>query len=247
MLKQVNKDLVDEDGVYVRYRLDGNLFNLSYAAFKLTPSLMRSLFETFSSQLMLPWLPKQNEPCNVSLPASCFLLPANAAQLFGLEVSLKKTEVLYQPAPREEYHPPHITISETELKSVQQFSYQGYTISSDARIDKEVDNRLAKASSAFDRLYKRVWNNKNMKTQTKISVYWTVVLTTLLYGSEAWVSIEAILLKYKLQWAGHVSRMEDHRLPKVVFMANSPLAIVTEGHLRNATKTASRRLSMCDT
>ena len=78
---------------------------------------------------------------------------------------------------------------------MQQFSYQGYTISSDARIDKEVDNRLAKASSAFDRLYKRVWNNKNMKTQTKISVYWTVVLTTLLYGSEAWVSIEAILLK----------------------------------------------------
>ena len=88
---------------------------------------------------------------------------------------------------------------------MQQFSYQGYTISSDARIDKEVDNRLAKASSAFDRLYKRVWNNKNMKTQTKISVYWTVVLTILLYGSEAWVSIEAILLKYKLQWAGHVS------------------------------------------
>ena len=130
---------------------------------------------------------------------------------------------------------------------MQQFSYQGFTISSDARIDKEVDNRLAKASSACDRLYKRVWNNKDMKTQTKISVYWAVVLTTLLYGSEAWVSIEAILLEYKLQWAGHVSRMEDHRLPKVVFMANSPLAIVTEEHLRNATKTASRLLSMCDT
>ena len=28
-------------------------------------------------------------------------------------------------------------------------------------------------------------------------------------------------------------------------MANSPLAIVTEGHLRKATKTASRRFSMC--
>lgn len=30
-------------------------------------------------------------------------------------------------------------------------------------------------------------------------------------------------------------------------MANSPLAIVTEGHLRNATKFASRSLSMCVT
>ena len=113
---------------------------------------------------------------------SCF---ANAAQLFGLEVSLKKMEVLYQLAPREVYHPPHITIGETELKSVQQFSYLGCTISSDARTDKEVDNRLAKASSAFGRLYKRVWNNKILKIQTKISVYRTVVLTTLLYGFEA--------------------------------------------------------------
>ena len=60
--------------------------------------------------------------------------------------------------------------------------------SSDARIDKEVDNRLAKASSAFSRLYKRVWNNKNLKIHTKISVYRAVVLTTLLYGSDAWVT-----------------------------------------------------------
>ena len=28
MLKQVNEDLQDEDGVYVRYRLDGSLFNI---------------------------------------------------------------------------------------------------------------------------------------------------------------------------------------------------------------------------
>ena len=73
MLMQVNVDLVDEDGVYVRYRLDGSLFNLSYAAFKLTPRLTRGLSETFSSQIMLPLLPTQNEPCNVSLLASHML------------------------------------------------------------------------------------------------------------------------------------------------------------------------------
>ena len=28
MIKQVNEDLEDEDGVYVRYRLDGSLFNI---------------------------------------------------------------------------------------------------------------------------------------------------------------------------------------------------------------------------
>ena len=77
---------------------------------------------------------------------------AVAAQLFSLEVSIKKTEVLHQPAPTEDYHSPIITIGETDLKSVQQFTYLGCTISSDANIDKEIDNRLAKANSTFGRL-----------------------------------------------------------------------------------------------
>ena len=110
MLKQVNKDLVDEDGVDVRYPLDDNLFNLSYAAFKLTPRPMRGLSEfLFADDATLVAYSERALQCITS----CF---ANAAKLFGLEVNVKKTEVLYKPAPREEYHPPHITISETELK-----------------------------------------------------------------------------------------------------------------------------------
>ncbi|KAJ7427695.1 hypothetical protein WISP_04707 [Willisornis vidua] len=55
-----------------------------------------------------------------------------AAELLGLEVILKKTEVLYQLAPQEVFHHPHITIGESELKSVQQFIDLGSIISSDA-------------------------------------------------------------------------------------------------------------------
>jgi len=68
---------------------------------------------------------------------SCF---ADASRLFGLEVSLKKTEVLHQPAPHEEYRPSHISIGDTDLKTTQQFTYLGCTISSDAMIDKELYN-----------------------------------------------------------------------------------------------------------
>ncbi|XP_069752128.1 rho GTPase-activating protein 1 isoform X2 [Narcine bancroftii] len=82
---------------------------------------------------------------------SCFV---KAAKLFGLEVSLKKTEVVHQPAPQEENHVLHITVGEPELKTIHQFIYLGCTISSDAKTNKVVDNRLTKANSAFGRLYK---------------------------------------------------------------------------------------------
>ena len=53
-------------------------------------------------------------------------------------------------------------------------------------IDDEVNARLAKASVAFGRLYKNVWNRTGITIETKIKVYSAVILTTLLYGCEAW-------------------------------------------------------------
>ena len=141
------------------------------------------------------------------------------------------------------------------LKTVHQFTYLGCTITSDAKINRDIDIRLAKANSAFGRLYNRVWKNKHLKKSTKISVYRAVVLTTLLYGSESWVtyrhhlrllerfhhrclriilnihwshyvtnvqvleqaeitSIEAMLLKLQVRWAGYISRMEIIACPR---------------------------------
>jgi len=249
MLKQATEDLDDKEFVYIRYRLDGNLFNLRrlQAHTRTHVQMIKDLLFADDAALVA------HSERALQLITSCF---AESAQLFGLEVSLKKTEVLHQPKPQEEYHPPHVSIGETELKSVKQFTYLGCSISSNARIDSEIDNRLNKANCAFGRLHKRVWDNKHIKCTTKISVYRAVVLTTLLYGSESWVtyrshikllerfhqrclrtilnihwsdyisnikvleraeitSIEAMLLKTQLRWAGHVSRMENHRLPKI--------------------------------
>ena len=53
-------------------------------------------------------------------------------------------------------------------------------------LEDEITARLAKASSAFGRLRKRLWNDHGIRIDTKLQVYHAVVLTTLLYGSESW-------------------------------------------------------------
>ncbi|KAI8491005.1 hypothetical protein Bbelb_314240 [Branchiostoma belcheri] len=224
MLQQATEYLGDEDDIYIKYPTDGSPFNLRrlQAHTKTLEQLIRELLFADDAALVA------HTEFAMQRVTSCFV---EASELFGLEVSLKKTEVLHQPVPLKKYRPTCIKIGEKPLKA----------------IDKEVDNRLAKANNAFGRLHSRVWKSKHLKKDTKISVYKAVVLTTLLYGSESWVtyrhhlrllerfhqrclrsilnihwsdyvtnvevleragilSIEAMLLKIQLRWAGHVSK-----------------------------------------
>ncbi|GFS08107.1 hypothetical protein ElyMa_001266300, partial [Elysia marginata] len=169
MIEQATEDLAPEDGVYVRYRLDGSLFSLRrlQAHTKTQERLIRDLL--FADDAALVAHTEQA----LQRITSCF---AETSSLFGLEVSLKKTEVLHQPAPYDLYIQPRISINNTGLKATQQFTYLGSIISYDAKIDKETDNRLSKASSSFGRLYKRVWKDKNLRATTKTRVYTRAVV-----------------------------------------------------------------------
>ena len=92
MLKQATVD--DDEGVYVRYRLHGSLFNLRrlQAHIKTQERLIQNLL--FADDAALVAHTEQA----LQRMTSCF---ADASRLFGLEVSLKKTEVLHKPTPRE--------------------------------------------------------------------------------------------------------------------------------------------------
>lgn len=162
MLQLATEDLCDEVGFYILYRNDGSLFNLQHlkAHTKTLEQLIRELLFADGAALVA------NTETAIQCVTSCF---AEAVQLSGLDISLKKTDVLHQPAPQEANRPPYITVGETELKAVRQLTLLGSAIS-DAKI-KEMENSLAKANSVFRRLYSHVWSNKQLKKATQVSVY----------------------------------------------------------------------------
>ena len=113
----------------------------------------------------------------------CF---SKACDNFGLTISTKKTEVMYQPAPGKPYTEPHIVVKGQKLQAVDKFTYLGSTLTREANADTEINNRVAKASAAFGRLRENVWERRGLSINTKLKVYRAVVLTTLLYASETW-------------------------------------------------------------
>ena len=45
---------------------------------------------------------------------------------------------------------------------------------------------MGRASASFDRLRQRLWNNHRVSMRVKGMIYLAIVLSTLLYGAEAW-------------------------------------------------------------
>lgn len=233
-----------EDGVYLHTRSDGNLFNLARlrAKTKVRKVLIREML--FADDAALAAHTEES----LQRLISCF---AHACREFGLTISLKKTNVMGQDVSSA----PNISIGDYTLEVVEDFAYLGSTISHNLSLDTELNKRIGKAATAMARLTKRVWNNSSLTINTKMKVYQACVLSTLLYGSEAWTlyarqerrlnsfhlrnlrkilgitwqdrvpnknvlekagvpSMFALLTQRRLRWLGHVSRMQDGRIPK---------------------------------
>ena len=84
------------------------------------------------------------------------------------------------------YKEPAITVKGQRLQVVDKFTYLGSTLSRVVHIDDEVNARIAKASAAFGRLRGSIWDRSGIRLDTKLKVYRSVVLPTLLYACETW-------------------------------------------------------------
>ena len=78
---------------------------------------------------------------------------SDSCDSYDLTISIKKTEVVYQPAPGKPYKEPTITVKGQRLQVVDKFTYLGSTLSRVVHIDDEVNARIAKASAAFGQLH----------------------------------------------------------------------------------------------
>ena len=85
-------------------------------------------------------------------------------------ISIKKTEVVYQPAPGKPYKEPTITVKGQQLQVVDKFTYLGSTLSRVVHIDNEVNARIAKASVAFGRLRGSIWDRSGIRRHKAESI-----------------------------------------------------------------------------
>ena len=109
ILREAKEDL--PDGIYIRFRTDGSLFNLRrlLARTKTIEELITELLFADDCALLV------HTEGAIQHIVNRF---SDAAKNFGLTISLKETEELYQSPPREAYSPPHISIDGTNLNAV---------------------------------------------------------------------------------------------------------------------------------
>lgn len=142
VLCKAKDDLQDGIYMYIRFCTDGSVFNLRHllSRTKTSEQLITDLLFADDFALLA-----HTEEALQRIVTCC----ANAATAFGLTISLKKTEVMCQKAPRDTYHPPSININGHQLNTVSTFTYLGSIIFNDATATKDVEIHLAKASSSF--------------------------------------------------------------------------------------------------
>ena len=157
MLQEASTGL--DRGVHIQFRTDGRLFNIRRlkSQTKLSNILVHEML--FADDCAL--VAHTEEDLQVIMDRF-----ATSCSSYGLTISLKKTEVMFQPPPGHNYIPTSITIRGTKLNAVDQFTYLGSTLSRSANIDAEVSQRISKASGVFGCLRQKMWHKREIKLET---------------------------------------------------------------------------------
>ncbi|KAL9959630.1 hypothetical protein ACROYT_G032970 [Oculina patagonica] len=125
----------------------------------------------------------------------------------GLKISLKKTEAMCVNVSS----PSKIRVAGQDISYTDKFTYLGSMLCQDGGTGVDIQNRLNKARGAFMSL-RPVWRSASYSTKTKLRIYQSCVLSTLLYGCECW-------------------RMTEHDLSKLASFHTTSLRKILENFL----------------
>ena len=187
---------------HTRFQTPGSVFNVRrlLSQRKIPSSLVRELLYADDCDIVAH---SEDE-------LQCFMDHfVSACYSFGLKINLKKTVIMYDPAPGSPYIQPIIFIEGNKLDVVHSFIYLGSTLSEGCSLDREIF-RIERASWSFSALNKCVWFQHGIKLHTKIIVYkvrdWTLYKhqLRLLEGFHQWCLRQILHIK----WQSYVSDTE---------------------------------------
>ena len=168
-----------DNGIPMRYRFDGKLLNLRRLQAKSKVQIEVPDEFLFADDMA------KGAPTEEKMQTGVDQV-SDSCDSYDLTISIKKTEEVYQPLLGKPYKEPSITMKDQRLQVVDKFTYLGSTLSRVVHIDDKVNARIAKASAAFGRLRGSIWDRSGIRRDTKLKVYRSVVLPTLLYACETW-------------------------------------------------------------
>lgn len=114
------------------------------------------------------------------MQAKLFHLAKNAEKV-GMKINIKKTKLMRVAAANN--LPIHL--NGVVINEVVSFCYLGSTLTVDGGSDKDINDRINKARSAFQSLYK-IWRSSNITRKTKLRIFNSSVTSVLLYGCTTW-------------------------------------------------------------
>ena len=123
-----------DNGIPIRYRFDGKLFNLRrlQAKSKVQTEVLDEFLFADDMAKSAPTEEKMQKGVDQV---------SDSSDSYDLTMSIKKTEIVYHPAPGKPYKEPIITVKGQRLQVVEKFIYLRSTLSRFVHIDDEVNAR----------------------------------------------------------------------------------------------------------
>ena len=123
------------------------------------------------------------------------------AQQIGLNISLKKTEVMTLIT----QNLPSIQINGINIPTTEEFSYLGSTVRYDGGTGNDIKSWLNKASNTF-RTMNNVWKSTKYSINTKLKLYKSCAITCL---DNPRKYRETIITRRRWRWIGHIMWKEQ--------------------------------------